>query len=109
MATKALIKIKPKKYAVGEIVKIDFMVMHPMETGLRKDKAGALIPAEYINDVKFFFNDKLVTHMEVWESLSTNPLFSTSYKIAGAGEFKVIFTDNKGGVNEQSTKITPKG
>ena len=44
---KTLIKIKPKTYAAGDIVKIDFMAMHPMETGMRKNKdTGALIPAE---------------------------------------------------------------
>ncbi|MGB5963921.1 MAG: thiosulfate oxidation carrier complex protein SoxZ, partial [Sulfurimonadaceae bacterium] len=33
---KSLIKIKPKKYTTGEIVKVSFMVMHPMDTGMRK-------------------------------------------------------------------------
>lgn len=107
---KSLIKIKPKKYKTGEIVKIDFMVMHPMETGQRKDKkTGQIVPAEYINEVKFFFNDKLVTKMIVWETLSTNPLFTTEFKVPGEGTLKVVFTDNKGEVNETSTKIKPKG
>ena len=35
---KSLIKIKPKKFKDGEVVKVSFMVMHPMETGMRKDK-----------------------------------------------------------------------
>jgi Sulphur oxidation protein SoxZ. len=35
---KSLIKIKPKKFKDGDIVKVSFMVMHPMETGARKDK-----------------------------------------------------------------------
>ena len=107
---KSLIKIKPKKYKVGDIVKVDFMVMHPMETGMRKDKkSGQLVPAEYINEVKFLFNDQLVTKMVIWESLSTNPLFTINFKVPGEGELKVIFTDNKGAVNEKSTKIKPKG
>ena len=35
---KSLVKIKPNNYKDGDIVKVNFMVMHPMETGLRKDK-----------------------------------------------------------------------
>ena len=107
---KSLIKIKPKNYKAGDVVKIDFMVMHPMETGMRKDKkSGEIVPAEYINEVKFLFNDQLVTNMVVWESLSTNPLFTINFKVPGEGELKVIFKDNKGEVNEKSTKIKPKG
>ncbi len=107
---KSLIKIKPKKYSVGDVVKVDFMVMHPMETGLRKDKkTGNYIPAEYINEVKFFFNDTLITKMMIWESLSTNPLFTINFKVPGKGELKVVYKDNKGEVNEKSKKIKPKG
>jgi sulfur-oxidizing protein SoxZ len=107
---KSLIKIKPKTYKTGDIVKIDFMVMHPMETGMRKDKkTGQIVPAEYINEVKFLFNDQLITKMVVWESLSTNPLFTINFKVPGEGELKVIFKDNKGEVNEKSQKIKPKG
>lgn len=107
---KTLIKIKPKEYKVGDVVKVDFMAMHPMETGMRKNKdTGELIPAHYIDEVKFLFNDKLITKMVIWESLSVNPLFSISFKISGAGTLKVIAKDNKGQSVETTQQITPKG
>lgn len=107
---KTLIKIKPKDYKAGDIVKIDFMAMHPMETGMRKNKdTGELIPANYIDEVKFSFNDKLITKMIIWESLSVNPLMSISFKVPGAGTLKVVAKDNKGQSVESTTQITPKG
>ncbi len=107
---KTLIKIKPKDYKVGDIVKIDFMAMHPMESGMRKDKdTGAIIPAHYINEVNFFFNDKMLTKMITWESLSVNPVLSISQKVSGAGTLKVIAKDNKGQSVESTVAITPKG
>lgn len=107
---KTLIKIKPKDYKVGDIVKIDFMAMHPMETGMRKNKdTGEIIPANYIDEVKFSFNDKLITKMVIWESLSVNPLMSISFKVPSAGTLKVIAKDNKGQSVENSAQITPKG
>lgn len=110
MPRKSLIKIKPKKYHVGDTVKVDFMVMHPMDTGLRKNKkTGKLIPAHYINEVSFYFNDTLITKMVTWETISTNPLFSINYKVTGKGVMKVIYKDNLGEVNEKSKKIKPKG
>lgn len=107
---KTLIKIKPKTYAVGEVVKIDFMAMHPMETGMRKNKdTGEIIPANYIDEVKFLFNDTLITKMVIWESVSVNPVFSISFKVPGAGTLKVIAKDNKGQSVETTASITPKG
>ena len=107
---KSLIKVKPKKYHTGDVVKVDFMVMHPMETGQRKNKkTGKMIPAEYISEVKFYFNDKLITSMNVWETLSTNPLFTINFKVPGKGKMKVVYKDNKGEVNEKTKKIKPKG
>ena len=92
---KSLIKIKPKKYKNGEIVKVSFMVMHPMETGMRKDKkTKKILPALYINSVKFEYNGKLITTMKVWETLSVNPVFTTYMKIDGIGTLKVIYTDS---------------
>lgn len=107
---KTLIKIKPKDYKDGDIVKIDFMAMHPMESGMRKDKdTGAIVPAHYINEVSFLFNDKMLTKMVTWESLSVNPVLTVSMKVSGAGTLKVLAKDNKGDNVETSVAITPKG
>lgn len=107
---KSLIKVKPKKYKTGEIVKVSFMIMHPMDTGMRKDKkTGKLVPALYINEVKFFFDDKLFTTMKTWESLSTNPVFTVNFKVPGKGKLKVVYTDSSGETGEKSKKIKPKG
>lgn len=107
---KTLIKIKPNSYKVGDIVKVDFMAMHPMESGMRKDKdTGSIVPAHYINEVNFVFNDKVLTKMVTWESLSVNPVLSISLKVSGAGTLKVLAKDNKGESVETSAAITPKG
>jgi len=110
MERKSLIKIKPKKFKSGEVVKVNFMVMHPMETGMRKDKkSGKLVPADYINEVKFFFNDTPFTTMKVWESVSTNPVFTVNFKVPGKGVLKVVYTTNTGEVHEKTKKVKPKG
>ena len=110
MEAKSLIKFKPKKYKTGDVVKLSFMVMHPMETGMRKDKkTGKLVPANYINEVKFFFDDKPFTTIKVWESVSTNPVFTIDFKIPGKGTVKVVYTTNTGETYEKTSKVKPKG
>lgn len=105
-----LIKVNPNNYKNGDVVKVSFMAMHPMETGLRKDKkTGQLVPAEYIKSAKFEYNGKVFTTMNVWETLSANPVLNTYLKINGEGTLKVTFVDNKGVTEESAIDIKPKG
>ena len=107
---KSMVKIKPKKYKVGDIVKVDFIVIHPMDTGMSKDKkTGKIKPAHYIDNITFSFDGKPFTTMKVWESVSTNPYFSVKYKVTGKGKITVDYTDNQGEKNSKSKKIKPKG
>ncbi|QOR61491.1 thiosulfate oxidation carrier complex protein SoxZ [Sulfurovum sp. ST-21] len=109
-ARKSMIKIKPKKYKVGDIVKVDFIVIHPMDTGLVKDKkTGEIKPAHYIDNITFSFNGKPFTTMKVWETVSTNPYFSVNFKVPGKGKITVDYTDNTGEKNSKSKKLKPKG
>ena len=107
---KSMVKIKPKKYKVGDIVKVDFIVIHPMDTGMSKDKkTGKIKPAHYIDNITFSFDGKPFTTMKVWESVSTNPYFSVKYKVTGKGKITVDYTDNQGEKNSKSKKLKPKG
>jgi hypothetical protein len=40
MARSVMIKTKPKTYNIGDVIQVDAILEHPMETGLRKDKDG---------------------------------------------------------------------
>jgi len=104
---KTLLKIKPKTYAVGDVIKVDLMAIHPMETGLRKDKDGSIVPAHYISDIKLSFNDKVVTSIVGWETISANPYYSVSFKVPGEGVLKAVVKDNKGEVAEATSEIKP--
>jgi sulfur-oxidizing protein SoxZ len=107
---KSMIKIKPKKYKIGDTVKIDFIVMHPMDTGVVKDKeSGEIIPLHHINNITFSFEGEPFTTMNVWESISANPYFSVNFKIPSEGKITVEYTDNLDEKNSKSKKLKPKG
>ena len=107
---KSMIKIKPKKFKVGDTVKVDFIVIHPMDTGLQKDKkTGEIIPAHFIDNITFSLDGKPFTTMKVWETVSTNPYFSVNLKVPGKGKITVEYIDNTGEKNTKSKKLKPKG
>ena len=73
------------------------LMSHEMETGQRKDAAGKLIPAWYIQEVTATHNGKPVLAAEWGTAVSKNPFLKFVVKGAKAGD-KVAITwkDNRG-------------
>jgi sulfur-oxidizing protein SoxZ len=80
----------------GEETTVRVLMSHPMETGLRKDAAGATIPAHYIKDVVATHNGKTVLQAMFSGAVSQNPFLSFKFKGAAKGDkVTVKWTDNK--------------
>ena len=55
------IRVKsPTEAKRGSVVEIMTLISHPMDTGLRKDKEGNVIPRHIINKFLCVYNDELV-------------------------------------------------
>lgn len=81
----------------GEVADIRVLVNHPMETGARKDSAGNLVPAHFIQSLTVTVAGKTVVDAQIGTSVSRNPVFGFKVKGAKAGDEVVIsWKDNKG-------------
>jgi sulfur-oxidizing protein SoxZ len=81
----------------GDKATVRVLMSHEMETGQRKDSAGKLIPAWFIQDVTASHNGKQVLSAQWGPSVSKNPFMQFSVKGAKAGDkISVSWTDNKG-------------
>jgi sulfur-oxidizing protein SoxZ len=80
------------------LIEVLVLVTHPMETGLRKDKAsGKIIPAHFIQEVNLEHNGKLVASAQTGIAVSENPLFGFRLKNAKNGDkVKASWKDNRG-------------
>jgi sulfur-oxidizing protein SoxZ len=82
------------------------LMSHPMETGLRKDSAGKMIPAHYINDVKASSGGKTVMTAKWGQAISQNPYLQFRFKGAKAGDkVSVTWTDNTGDTRTDEVAI----
>ncbi|WP_461831850.1 thiosulfate oxidation carrier complex protein SoxZ [Aquifex sp.] len=111
MATigRAIVRV-PKRLKKGQIFKLQMVIIHPMETGLRKDpKTGKKIPAHYITHVDFYLNDKLVTKINTSAGVSKNPYFAIKMKAVESGTLKIVYEDNKGGKWEKTVNLVVEG
>jgi sulfur-oxidizing protein SoxZ len=83
--------------AAGDKATVRVLMSHEMETGLRKDAAGKLIPAWYIQEVTAQLNGKTVMTAQWGPSVAKNPFLQFSVKGAKAGDkIAMSWTDNKG-------------
>lgn len=99
--------LKLKAKMEGESVEVKALITHPMETGLRKDKAtGELVPAHYIQEVVVTSGDKTLVTAQWGASVAKNPLMSFKYKGAVGDKIKVSWKDNKGETDSAETDVT---
>lgn len=91
-------KMKIRAWTEGESATVKAIIFHPMETGLRKDKAtGQPIPAHYITELKCELNGKTILTCLWGPGVSKNPFLSFRMKNAKAGDkLKLSWVDNKG-------------
>jgi len=102
---RAIVRV-PRRLSKGQVFKLQMVITHPMETGLRKDKrTGKIIPAHYLTKVEFFFNGKKVSEIDMSAGVSKNPYFALKMKAVESGTLTIKYQDNKGGKWEKSVKI----
>jgi sulfur-oxidizing protein SoxY len=73
------------------------LMPHPMESGMRSDKAGKLLPAYYITDFMVTLAERLVFSARLSIAVSSNPLIA--FRVVGARvgqRLRVVWKDTRG-------------
>src|SRR5207245_11610180 len=63
----------PSVAAKGEAFQVKALISHQMETGLRRDPKGDVIPRNIINKFACRYNDIVVFGVDLHEAMATNP------------------------------------
>jgi sulfur-oxidizing protein SoxZ len=83
--------------AAGDKTTVRVLMSHEMETGQRRDAAGKLVPAWFIQEVTAAHNGKTVLTADWGPSIAKNPFLQFVVKGAKAGDkITINWTDNKG-------------
>jgi sulfur-oxidizing protein SoxZ len=96
----------PATARMGEVVEIKTLLSHPMESGQRKDKAGALIPRRIVNRFVASFNGRPVFEAELHPAIAANPYLTFQLKVEASGTLDFAWTDDDGTVYTASATIT---
>lgn len=102
--TKPRIKL-PDAAKVGEIIEIKTLISHVMETGLRKDRDGKVVPRGIINTFSARFGDIEFLNVQLHPGISANPYLAFHFRVPGAGELQLTWTEDGGRVISETVKI----
>jgi sulfur-oxidizing protein SoxZ len=105
MAERPRLKV-PKEAKKGEVIEIKTLISHAMESGLRKDDSGSLVPRKIINRFTCEFNGKPVFACDLEPGMAANPYFQFTVKVEESGTFRFSWTDDDGTVVTADEAIT---
>ena len=93
--------------ASGDKATVRVLMSHEMESGQRKDAAGKIVPAWFIQEITASHNGKVVMTAEWGPAVSKNPYLQFSVKGAKAGEkVSVKWVDNRGDTRTDEATIS---
>ena len=95
----------PKSAAAGEIIQIKTLISHKMETGLRKDKKGQIIPRQIINKFTCALNGNEVFAADWHQSISANPYMAFNLKATESGTLEFKWFDDDGSVYSKTAEL----
>jgi sulfur-oxidizing protein SoxZ len=91
----------------GTSATVRVLMSHEMETGQRRDTAGKVIPAWFIQEVTATHNGKPVLSAQWGPSIAKNPFMQFNVKGAKAGDKIVInWKDNRGETQTNEATVT---
>ena len=100
----ARIKV-PQRISRGDLITVNSIVSHPMDTGFFRNADGAPIPAYFINQVVVTYGDDEVARFEWTSGISRDPVLSFTLKAEKEAPLTMLWTDNKGATFKQSVNI----
>jgi sulfur-oxidizing protein SoxZ len=95
----------PDRIARGDLIIVNAIVAHPMDTGFFRTAEGQPIPAFFIKDVVVTYGDEPVARFEWTSGVSKDPIVSFTLTADKEAPLTMVWTDSKGGVYRQSVAI----
>jgi sulfur-oxidizing protein SoxZ len=95
----------PDRIARGDIIRVNAIVSHPMDTGFFRTADGQPIPAFFIKDVVVTYGEAEVARFEWTSGVSRDPVVSFTLRADREAPLTITWTDIKGGVYKHSVPI----
>ncbi|MEK1852809.1 MAG: thiosulfate oxidation carrier complex protein SoxZ [Phyllobacterium sp.] len=98
--------IVPSAAAKGDVFQVKTIISHEMETGLRHDDQGDVIPRKIINKFVCRYNNAVVFSVDFHEAIAANPFVEFSLRATESGRLDFVWEEDGGAVYALSHQLT---
>jgi sulfur-oxidizing protein SoxZ len=95
----------PDRIARGDLITVNAIVSHPMDTGFFRTADGQPIPAFFIKDVVVTYGREQVARFEWTSGVSRDPIVSFTLTADKEAPLTMVWTDTKGGVYKRTVDV----
>jgi sulfur-oxidizing protein SoxZ len=95
----------PDRINRGDLILVNSIVSHPMDTRFFRDPEGDPIPAYFIKQVIVKYGDEEVARFEWTSGISRDPVVSFTLKAEREAPLTMVWIDNHGATFKQSVNI----
>jgi sulfur-oxidizing protein SoxZ len=88
----------PSVAAKGEVFSVKTLISHQMETGLRRDDQGNVIPRKIITKFTCRYKDVMVFSVDFHEAVAANPFVEFYLRATESGRLEFIWEEDGGAV-----------
>lgn len=89
--------IKMRAQYKNGLTELKVLMSHPMETGRRKNDAGEVVPAHFIQVVEVYLNETKLLETHWGTGISKNPYLTLTLTAAKPDDtVRVVWHDNQG-------------
>jgi sulfur-oxidizing protein SoxZ len=95
----------PDKISRKDLIVVNAIIAHPMDTGFFRTVEGKPIPAYFISTVLVTYGADEIARFEWTSGISRDPVVSFTLRADKEAPLTMMWTDNKGGSYKQSVNI----
>ncbi|MEO8029428.1 MAG: thiosulfate oxidation carrier complex protein SoxZ [Gemmatimonadota bacterium] len=86
----------PDHIAQGDVIRVQAVVQHPMDTGFFRDANANMIPPYFMKDVTVTYGEAEVARFEWTSGVSKDPMIAFPLRADREALLTFTYTDNRG-------------
>jgi sulfur-oxidizing protein SoxZ len=97
--------VLPERIQRGDVIRVQVVVQHPMDTGFFRDANANIIPAWFISDVQVLYGADEIARFEWTSGISRDPMVAFQLRADREDTLSVVSRDNRGAEFRGETQL----
>ena len=103
---RAIVTVVPPAPRRGDVLEIRTLIAHPMETGFRKDDAGAVVPRNLVTRLTCRYDGATVFAADLFSAVAANPTLVFTTVATRSGPLEITWQGDNGFAQTETVSIT---